>query len=179
MWRRHICFIFAAITHFVMVTNGRRWSRRLFFFASMGSNRLPIVLTGNASFWMSPHRVWIASRTQRGCGNSSRLTVAGVGGKGEIEGGAAIGLGFGPNLAAVFANDALHRGKPNPAAFKFSRGMKPLKGCEQLLRPIQIEADTIVGDVEGRAAIGVLLANFNFGNWTRSSVFQRIGKQIG
>ena len=70
--------------------------------------------------------------------------------KGEEKSGAAIRLGFGPDLAAVAMNDSLHRGQPDARAREILLPVKALKDSEQLIGIFGIEAHSVVPHEENR-----------------------------
>ena len=64
--------------------------------------------------------------------------------QGKPEGGSSILVALSEHLAAVFQDDAPHRGEAHPGPLKFPFGMQPLENPEQLLSVPGIEADPVV-----------------------------------
>src|ERR1035437_8806820 len=75
---------------------------------------------------------------------------------GEIEGGAFINRGFGPEVPAVLAHDPVHGGQPDAGALEVLGPMEALEYAEQFVGVFHIKADAVVADEDG--AVAVLLA---------------------
>src|SRR5580698_9973427 len=73
-------------------------------------------------------------------------------GEGEEERAAFPCLGFGPDPAAVAAQDAVHDRQADAAALEFGRRMQPLERVEQLCRVLHVEPGAVVTHEEDLAA---------------------------
>src|SRR5207302_388055 len=62
----------------------------------------------------------------------------------EIKGRAFVNFGFGPDFAAVFADDALDGGQADAGAFEVLRAMEALKHAEQFVGVAHVEPDAVV-----------------------------------
>src|SRR5438093_1586472 len=64
--------------------------------------------------------------------------------EGEVEGGALIGLGVGPDASAVALDDALHDGQADSGPLVLLGPVQPLEDAEQLVGVAHVEADPVV-----------------------------------
>src|SRR5947207_5618831 len=79
----------------------------------------------------------------------------------KVEGRPFVRVAFGPNTTAVSANNPIDGGKADAATFELAFGMKAVKGSEQFLGLLHVEADTIVTDENRLFTINGGLAHLN------------------
>src|SRR5450755_2866191 len=68
-----------------------------------------------------------------------------------MEGRALAGLGFGPDAPAVPVDDALHGGEADAGALELELAVQPLKGAEELVGVLHVEAGAVVANEESAA----------------------------
>ena len=61
--------------------------------------------------------------------------------QGEVEAGAAVDGGFGPDFTAVAVDDALDGGEADAGAWELGLGVEALKGAEELGGAARVEAE--------------------------------------
>ena len=98
--------------------------------------------------------------------------------QGEIEGGALIDLGFGPDAAAVAVQDALHQGQADAGALVIFHRMQALEDAKQLVGVLHVEADAVIADEIDGFAVLPLAADFDAGRIALAGVLQRIAEQV-
>src|SRR5713101_5370416 len=76
-----------------------------------------------------------------------------VGREGEEECAAFSRLAFGPDPAAVTAQDAVHDGQPDAATLEFGRRVQPLERVEQFARIPHVEPGAVVAHEKHLAAV--------------------------
>ena len=76
----------------------------------------------------------------------------------EVERRALVGLGVGPDAAAVAVDDPLHDGEADAGALIVLGPVQPLEDAEQLVGVAHVEADAVVLDEIGRIALAVAVA---------------------
>src|SRR6188474_1614473 len=92
--------------------------------------------------------------------------------KGKVKAGAAIGLGFGPNLAAMLADGVRDGGEADPSAFELRVGMQAVKGREEFPSVFHATTNSVVFHLQGNTAIHLLLAHLDFGDGLEAGVLQ-------
>lgn len=98
--------------------------------------------------------------------------------KSKEKSGAASEFGFGPDLAAVAMNDALHRRQPDAGALEIFLPVKALKDSEQLIGIFRIEAHSVIAHKENRRIARFLRTYLNNSELPRLGEFGGIGEKI-
>jgi len=85
---------------------------------------------------------------------------------------------FGPDAAAVFVNDALHRSESDSGAFKLLGCMQPLKNSEKFIGVFHVEANAVVTNHDHSFVPAFQLRNFDDSRFAVASKFHGVGEQI-
>ena len=103
----------------------------------------------------------------------------GVGGReGEKEGGAFVDLGFGPNFAAVLADDARDGGEADASTLEFFGAMEALKDAEQFVRIPHVKTCPVIADKIDVLVLFKFTADFYDGGLALTAVFEGVGKEV-
>ena len=73
----------------------------------------------------------------------------------KIECCALIHRRFGPDMPAMLADDAVHRGQPDAGALELLGPMEALEHAKQLVGVFHVEANAVVADEDGGVAVGL------------------------
>src|SRR5262245_42575535 len=114
---------------------------------------------------MLVRRLWCASdaRAALGGGGEVGFRLFLGGGQREVEGRALFRRGVGPDAAAVAADDALRGGEADAGALELLDGMQALEWAEELVGIRQVEAGTVVANVEHDLAVAAAATEGDLG----------------
>jgi hypothetical protein len=99
--------------------------------------------------------------------------------KREVKRCAFLFLAFGPDAASMTEQDALDIGKADASALKFLFKMEALKNAEEFANVLHIETYTIIADEDNVLVAIYMRADFDFGRFPRTRVFDGVGNQVG
>jgi hypothetical protein len=95
-----------------------------------------------------------------------------------VDGGALLDLALGPDLPAVPADDATHRGQSDPRSRKIDGPVQPLEGQEELVDVGHVEAGAVVGHEQSVAAAGRLAADSDARGGVVGREFPRVAEEV-
>jgi len=99
--------------------------------------------------------------------------------KGEVECRAFLFFGFNPDAATVAEEDALNVGEADARAFEFLFEVQALKDAEEFANVLHIKAYTIIAHKYNVLVGRSLGTYFDFSGFSRPSVFDGIGNEVG
>ena len=99
--------------------------------------------------------------------------------KSEIKGCAFVFFGFRPNAAAVAKKDALNVREADACAFEFLFEVEALEDAKEFANVLHIETYTIIAHKYNVLVSGSLGTYFDFSGFSRPSVFDGIGNEVG
>src|SRR5580704_1634039 len=136
-----------------------------------------------------------ASSASDGLSSTSRISTARVSGRFDLrglrfvrwlrqrsqrekKGSSGIQLRFGPDFAAVPANDPLHGNQANPRSFEVLLPMQPLEHSKELIGISRIEPHSVVAHKNRQLAIGRPRTHFNHRRRLFSGELHGVRQQI-
>src|SRR5579864_4554394 len=96
----------------------------------------------------------------------------------EIKCSAFFHLRFGPDAAAVFVNDPLHRGQTDARAVEVFAAMQAMEDAEHLTGILHVESYSVVPHEQNALSIGQNGAYFDYRRTATPGEFDSVGKQV-
>src|SRR5581483_11240515 len=124
----------------------------------------------------------MVSASSSGLSSTSKIALCAIGsplrGQSEVECSALFGLGIGPDLAAVLADDALDRRQPDTGAGVDRAVVQALERVEELAGILHLETGAVVAHEERLARFGVGVPELDLRRLTAGSELPGIADEV-